>query len=81
MKWITVGSWADVKALLRQTGFSESDLPLLGKNEDGESVIVSAITNIFDGSTAFKLETAQDNGWMRINIFYQDGTSEELYER
>ena len=81
MARMNVGSYAEVKALLRAEGFAESDLPLLGKNEDGASVILSAITDISDGSTAFKLETAQENGWMRINIFYKDGTVEELYER
>ena len=51
------------------------DTAKCGINEDGEDVIVS-----IDEESAC-VRTLQKNGWMRINIYYPDGTSEELFER
>lgn len=74
-------NYRDIKAKLTEKGYGVHDLPLVGKNEDGQTIIVSVVKDIEDGSDAFKVETAQDNGWMRVNIYYKDGTVEELYER
>lgn len=52
--------------------------PLAGKNSDGENVIVE---HGQDEQKFFKLTTSQKNGWLRINYIYEDGTSEELYEK
>jgi hypothetical protein len=73
--------YREIKAKLVEKGFGVHDLPLVGKNEDGETLIISVVKDIETGSDAFKVETAQDNGWMRVNIYYKDGTVEELYER
>lgn len=54
-------------------------LPLFGKNEDGENVIIEH--GAASGVRFFKLTTAQDNGWCRINIIYADSTSEEYYQK
>ena len=50
-------------------------LPFCAKNDDGENVIVSR------GLDFFEQQTAQHNGWIRINRVYRDGTREELYKR
>lgn len=59
--------------LLKEHGLIEE--PLCGINEDGEKVIVM-ITD-----TDATVRTIQSNGWHRINIYYPDGTEEELYEK
>ena len=55
------------------------ELPLATTNADGESVIVEQGT--CEIGHFFKLTTAQDNGWLRINIYYETGESEELYKK
>ena len=37
-----------------------------GRNKDGEYV---------------RFVTFQNNGWMRTNVYYQDGSSDEMYRR
>lgn len=46
---------------------------LIGKNESGEEVRVSINS---DNVTTL---TFQRNGWVRTNIYWKDGTKEELY--
>ena len=46
---------------------------LCGNNEDGEHVIVS-----IDKEKA-TIRTAQHNGFIRTNVYWKDGTYEELY--
>ena len=53
-------------------GFVEA---LGGTNDKDETVLLSV-----DEKCA-SVRTFQSNGWQRINIFYPDGTEEELYER
>ena len=48
---------------------------MVGKNELGENVIVS-----IDDNCAC-VRTLQNNGWARINLYYKDGTCEELYQK
>ena len=48
---------------------------LSGKNEDDENVIIT-----IDEESA-EVQTLQKNGWCRTNVYYPDGTSEELYEK
>ena len=54
---------------------SELDKPLFGKNEDGESVLISV------NKDNITVETFQDNGWVRQNVYWEDGTTEELYRK
>jgi len=54
-------------------------LPLVGENESGETVIVSGGVN--EIGKYYKTETAQNNGWMRVNIYYENGTYEETYDK
>ena len=51
------------------------ELPVCGKNEDGENVIVE------HGNCYFKVTTAQNNGWTRINVYHANGTTEETYQK
>ena len=44
-------------------------------NENNEQIIVE-ITNEYLKTSVF-----QGNGWIRINIYHKDHTTEELYER
>lgn len=48
---------------------------LVGENSDNETVIVT-----IDQESA-SIRTLQKNGWIRENIYYKDGTQEELYTR
>ena len=47
----------------------------LGTNEHGEEVCIS----IFDEKIV--TSTLQSNGWTRKNIYYRDGSREEMYEK
>jgi len=58
--------------LKRMYGYVEGQI---GENSDGEKVIVS-----IDEESA-EIKTLQDNGWIRVNVYYPDGTEEELYRR
>ena len=57
--------------LLQKYGYCDA---LCGNNEDGELVIVS-----IDKEKA-TIKTSQHNKFIRVNIYWKDGTSEELYE-
>jgi hypothetical protein len=54
--------------------------PLAAENQDGEVVIIEAGRNK-SGDRFFRLTTAQDNGWTRINYIWEDGTIEELFQK
>lgn len=58
--------------LLNQFGYCEG---MVGADIDGDNVIVT-----IDEESA-EVKTLQKNGWIRINIYYPDGASEELYRR
>lgn len=45
------------------------------KNENNEDIIIE-ITNDY-----LKTSTSQSNGWLRINIYYKDRTTEEYYDK
>ena len=45
-----------------------------GTNEDTEQVSISIAKDRID------VVTFQDNGWTRRNVYWRDGTREELYE-
>ena len=50
------------------------------ENENGEYVSVHTYTNE-EGETVKQYRTYQNNGWIRINEYYPDGTITETYER
>lgn len=45
------------------------------KNENSENIILE-ITKDY-----LKTSTSQNNGWIRVNIYYQDRTVEEYYDK
>ena len=49
-------------------------------NENGESVIVSYFFDN-EGKGILHVRTLQSNGWSRTNIYYEDGTIEEIYSK
>lgn len=54
---------------------NEFETMLVGKTEDGETQFVSI------NKDNITTETVQSNGWTRENVYWRDGTSEELYHR
>lgn len=54
--------------------------PRTATNGNGESVIIE---RIFDSGNdnCYRVTTAQNNGWCRINEYYADGTISETYDR
>lgn len=50
-----------------------------GKNENGENVVFEI--DISNGERVYKISTFQKNGWCRTNVYYKDGTIEELFDK
>ena len=66
----------DFRELLNEFYDGKTELGLYtSTNENNEQVIVE-ITNKYLKTSVF-----QGNGWIRINIYHKDHTTEELYER
>lgn len=55
--------------------YGDSDMPYIGRNDFGETTMTSI------GRDNIVMETFQDNGWIRKNVLWRDGTTEELYGR
>lgn len=49
------------------------------RNVDGEDITFKR--ERVDGNRFISMTTIQNNGWTRINNYYEDGTQEELYEK
>ena len=54
--------------------FAGKSFPLAAKNSDGENIIIER------GKGFFKLTTAQQNGWTRHNMIFENGNADEFYE-
>lgn len=54
--------------------YGSSKMPFNGKNTDDENVIIEIYPN------KIRVTTFQKNRWERENIYYTDGTCEELYK-
>lgn len=61
-------------------GYADESYPLGGKNFYGENIIIYKGKRV-DGVRFFRVKTAQHNGWIRIKWYYEDGTTEETYEK
>ena len=61
-----------MRKLMKEHGKSSN--AFRGENVDGESIEFS----IFEDRIAVR--TYQSNGWTRLNVYYEDGSSEELFE-
>ena len=54
--------------------YGDSDVPFGGTNENSESTLISVFKDRID------VTTWQHNGWTRRDVYWRDGTCEELYE-
>lgn len=55
------------------------ELPCNGTNDEGATVIIEHEKN--DGAHRFHLTTVQNNGWLRHNYSYEDGSRKDLFEK
>ncbi len=55
------------------------NLPLMGKNEDNEVVIIEG--GVSNEERFFRVTTVQHNDWCRINTYWEYGTIEETYKK
>lgn len=69
-------SYEDVKQIVKNFG---STLPANGTDEDGNVVIVSEGKD--ECGHFYEVQTAQENGWIRVNVFYEDGTVTETFTK
>jgi len=67
-------SYEEMKELVKN-----KQLPLMGENKVGESVIVSEGKD--EEGHYYQTETAQYNGWLRVNTYYETGTVTETFDR
>lgn len=66
----------DLEGMVRlMDKYADSEFPFEGKNENGETVLISINKN------NIAVETFQANEWVRINTYWRDGTTEETFER
>ena len=52
----------------------DSKIPFAGDNENLEGVLISVAKDRID------VVTFQHNGWTRRNVYWRDGTRDELFE-
>lgn len=57
----------------------DSTLPATAVNDKGENVIIS--TEPCTEGKCYRLDTYQNNNWIRINRYYQNGDVDETYDR
>lgn len=72
-------TYENIKKAVAAALADNRSLPLSATNEYGNNVIVSSGGG--DGGHFYRLDTLQDNGWIRVNEYYEDGTITEIYER
>jgi hypothetical protein len=56
-----------------------SNLPATATNDKGENVVIT--TEPFESSKCYRLDTYQENGWIRSNHYYPNGDTDECYDR
>ena len=57
----------------------EHKLPIDAINENGEFTLIEGGCNGAD--PYYRVTTAQQNGWLRINYIYKSGMREEMFEK
>lgn len=70
----------DFQKLLDKNNYTINDLPLTGKSENDEPIILTIAGYDNDDNVIWKTVTYQKNGYIRMNLYYFDGDVEELYE-
>lgn len=72
MAWVC---YKEIHKIVMNAEAKGKSLPLNGKNENGEMVIVEG------NASCYRLTTVQKNDWLRINEYYPDGTTTETFEK
>ena len=62
-------------SLMARANEPDFEMPWSGKNDVGENMLISV------NSDNITVQTFQSNGWTRENVYWNDGTVEELFER
>lgn len=57
----------------------DKTLPLTAENEDKERVVIEKLHN--GDMKYYQLSTFQNNDWVRVNRYYEDGSFDETYEK
>lgn len=57
----------------------DKTLPLTAENEDKERVVIEKLYN--GDMKYYRLSTFQNNDWVRINCYYEDGSIDTTYEK
>ena len=65
--------------LVNQVESAGMSFPCGGTNCDGEYFILERGRD--DAGEYVQMQTAQNNDWMRINTYYQDGSQTETFDR
>ena len=60
---------------------SLGEIPTMSKDDEGNVVITEINGYDKDGFPTYKVSTSQPNGWLRVNVYWKDGTVEEYYEK
>lgn len=55
--------------------YGDKQMPFSGIDENGNYILIGV------NHDNITVKTFQKNGWVRINIYYRDGTSEELFDK
>ena len=67
---------SDLKKMIElMSHHKDFPMPLAGKNDEGETIIIEICKN------NIIVRTYQHNNWCRTNIYWKDGTVEELYDK
>ena len=69
-------TYAEIKEKVEKFG---PNLPISAENENAEYVIIGE--GYACGQHFYELCSMQNNNWVRINTYWEDGTIEETYER
>ncbi|MBR3740974.1 MAG: hypothetical protein IKN04_11070 [Clostridia bacterium] len=67
----------DYKTIEKQT--AGKTFPVMGSNENDELVVI--VPGKDEAGNFFKVNTCQSNGWIRTNLFYENGDTCESYHR
>lgn len=73
-------TYESISRLLLDNNYTFKDLPLTAIFK-GENVIIDIDGYDEENMAVLKTITIQKNGFVRVNVYYFDGTTEELYER
>lgn len=67
-----MNDYEQLKRLMKDTDYA------LGTNGQGETIIFQLGEN--GNGNYVKTITCQKNGWLRTNVFYENGDTEELFD-